>query len=600
MSERFFLKHGDGIRNGLASGKLPIILACVAMVLVAGSVGTGLQFDDYVHQRKLLNPHLWPSEYGVITGLFAFGSGAPEQVHQGMELGLVPWWTFERLRVAFFRPIAAMTHWLDYKLWPFNPALMHLHSLLWFGALIFVAALVYRRMMAPLWVAGLAALFYAIDDAHGIPVGWLANRNAMIAAFFGFLTLIVHHRWRREKWKAGAVLGPLLFLIGLLSAEAAVGTGAYLLSYEIFLVAGNWRKKISGVLPYVLVGIGWWMMYKGMGFGARGGGAYLDPSQDPLAYLVALFQRMPILLFGQWLFPNAVIYGFLPKPVAFIVLIGVYVILAGIAIVLVPMLRRDAVARFWALGMVLALLPVSATFPDNRLLLFVGLGGMGLLAQFFAYWLETAAWMPTSRVWRGLAKVFFVIFFVVHLIAAPLLLPFQCQGTARLSELALEKPLKALSDQNDLAGKNIIFVNPPVPFVVTHTPFICLKLGISYPNRTRILASGLAPHLSITRVDAFSLEVEPEGGFLVQDFDLLYRGSQHPMHVGQRVELSDMVTEVLSLTKDQRPKRVRFTFMKPLDDPVLCFYEWKNKAFVPLELPKEGQSIRLATAMMPL
>ena len=55
MSERFFFKHLDGIRNGLASARLPIVLACVAMVLVAGSVGTGLQFDDYIHQRKLLS-----------------------------------------------------------------------------------------------------------------------------------------------------------------------------------------------------------------------------------------------------------------------------------------------------------------------------------------------------------------------------------------------------------------------------------------------------------------------------------------------------------------------------------------------------------------
>ncbi len=600
MRYRFFLKHGDGIRTALASGKLPAILTCLAMVLVVGSVGTGLQFDDYIHREKLLNPHLWPNDYGAITGLFAFGTGAPEQIHLGMEYGMVPWWTFERVRAAFFRPVAAMTHWLDYKFWPFNPALMHVHSLLWFGVLIFVTAGLYRKLMTPLWMAGLAALLYAIDDAHGIPAGWLANRNAIIAAVFGFLTLLVHHNWRRDRWKAGAFLGPLLFLISLLSAEAGVATGAYLLSYEVFLVHGRLRKRMMAMLPYALVGIGWWLMYKRMGFGTWGGGAYLDPSQEPLAYLAALVERMPVLLFGQWLFPNAVIYGFLPDSVAFIVLVGVYAVLAGIVVVLIPILKRDAVARFWALGMVLALLPVSATFPDNRLLLFVGLGGMGLLAQFLGFWLEKAAWLPTSRLWRAAAMVFSAVFVGVHLIVAPLFLPFQCQGTARLSELALENPLEDMSQHIDLTGKTIIFVNPPVPFVVTHTRFICQELGLSCPRRTRVLASGLAPHLNITRVDDFSLEIEPSGGFMSQDLDLLYRGTRHPMQIGQRVELTDMVVQVLELTEDKRPKRARFTFIKPLDDPSLCFYEWKGQGFEPLKLPKAGHSFRLAMAMMPL
>jgi hypothetical protein len=47
-----------------------------------------------------------------------------------------------------------------------------------------------------------------------------------------------------------------------------------------------------------------------------------------------------------------------------------------------PLLRRSATARFWGGGMALALVPACATLPANRLLFFVGLGGMGLLAEF--------------------------------------------------------------------------------------------------------------------------------------------------------------------------------------------------------------------------
>jgi hypothetical protein len=41
------------------------------------------------------------------------------------------------------------------------------------------------------------------------------------------------------------------------------------------------------------------------------------------------------------------------------------------------------VARFWATGSLLALVPVCGMgIPSGRLLMFIGLGGMGLIAQF--------------------------------------------------------------------------------------------------------------------------------------------------------------------------------------------------------------------------
>ena len=63
---------------------------------------------------------------------------------------------------------------------------------------------------------------------------------------------------------------------------------------------------------------------------------------------------------------------------------GAVACVAMLAAALAPLLRRDREARFWTLGMVLALLPISATFPANRLLFFVGLGAMALLARLLA------------------------------------------------------------------------------------------------------------------------------------------------------------------------------------------------------------------------
>ncbi len=81
---------------------------------------------------------------------------------------------------------------------------MHLHSLLWLGALVVAAALLYRRILGPTWVAGLAALLYAVDDAHAAPAAYIANRNALIATCFGVLCLLCFARSRQEGWRPGS------------------------------------------------------------------------------------------------------------------------------------------------------------------------------------------------------------------------------------------------------------------------------------------------------------------------------------------------------------------------------------------------------------
>jgi hypothetical protein len=70
-----------------------------------------------------------------------------------IDFGLFPWWTSPGLRLAFFRPLSAISMWVDYQLWPNLPALMHLHSLLLYAALVAAATLLYRRLLGATWCA---------------------------------------------------------------------------------------------------------------------------------------------------------------------------------------------------------------------------------------------------------------------------------------------------------------------------------------------------------------------------------------------------------------------------------------------------------------
>src|SRR5205823_5741641 len=93
--------------------------------------------------------------------------GDPERTTRVMDLGFFPWWTYPGLKAEFCQVVTVWTHRLDYWLWPDSPILMHLHSLLWFGALVAAVACLYRQIFDRTLVAGLAATSSALVLAAG-------------------------------------------------------------------------------------------------------------------------------------------------------------------------------------------------------------------------------------------------------------------------------------------------------------------------------------------------------------------------------------------------------------------------------------------------
>jgi len=221
---------------------LPLLLAAIAVTLLLPSLGVGFQLDDHFLRLALADPPIDPHWSRTPVDLFAFFKDE-SLVRYARETGAAPWWTPDNFRLAFSRPLSGVTHWLDFRCWGDRPSLMHAHSLAWFGACIVVATVLYRRLLPPP-VAGLAALFFALDDTHGTPAVWIANRNAMVAALFALLALAAHDRWRRQGWRPGAALAPALLLAALLGGEVAVAAGGYLLGYALFMEEGSWRRRM--------------------------------------------------------------------------------------------------------------------------------------------------------------------------------------------------------------------------------------------------------------------------------------------------------------------------------------------------------------------
>ncbi|MCU0685466.1 MAG: hypothetical protein MUF34_25035 [Polyangiaceae bacterium] len=135
------------------------------------------------------------------------------------------------MRTVFFRPIASLSRAFDWLVLGEHPWAMHLHSVLWYGLLVAVAAALYRRLLGSTWAAGLAALLYAVDDAHGVPVGWLANRNGLCAAVFGLLAVGAYAHGRERGSRPAAWLAHAALAASLLSAEAGLAAFLYMGAY---------------------------------------------------------------------------------------------------------------------------------------------------------------------------------------------------------------------------------------------------------------------------------------------------------------------------------------------------------------------------------
>ncbi len=223
--------------------------------------------------------------------------------------GIYPWWASPELRLSFFRPLASAWRAADFALWGQHPTMAHLEACVVYAALVYVVARVYRGMIGGA-AAGLAAILFAVDDAHSLTVTWTANRYALLAALFGFTALSAHVR-SREKGTSRLV-APILFAGALASGESAIGIAGYLTAYAFFADPGGRRAAFRSLVPFAAPVAVWAALYVALGHGTRGTLFYTDPVGQPGAFFRALPVRLPLLALADVFAPPAEIWAFFP------------------------------------------------------------------------------------------------------------------------------------------------------------------------------------------------------------------------------------------------------------------------------------------------
>ncbi len=583
-------KASRWIRERLARPRASWELAGLVLLLLLPTVWSGLAFDDLFQRLRV------EGKLGSLVGrfdVFDFVSRSPAQRARFEELGVYPWWIGPHTQVSYWRPLAALTHVVDYSLWPRAAWLMHLENLAWYAALVLACAALYRRFIAVPWVAGFATAYYAFDHAHAYPAAWVANRNALMSTLFGVLSLLAHDRWRTRRRLWPGVLAWGAFALALLSAEAGLAIAGYTIAYAVCIETGEAqgaargvRSRVLSLVPYGLIVVAWRLAYRALGHGAMGSGANIDPLLDGGAFLMHSLQSGPLLLASDVVgVPAEILFAHPEWTIAAVA--GAVGVLALLGFAAVPLLRVDRSTRFFVLGAVLSALPFGGTFPSDRYAFWAGLGVMGVVAQ-----LVSVVFGERARPANAVRYAVCVACIFLRGVVSPAVFALREAGPGLVQD-DFERMIDTIPRGSDFSAKTVVLLDAPLDVFGVCLPIVAMAKGDPVPAHMYMLYAG-KDDVTLARTAPHVLEERVERGWFLRFTDRLFRSS--PLRAGDTVRLEAMSAEVESLTRDGRPDAVRFTFPTDLDDPSLVLLSWGAHGFERITAPAPGARLTLPAA----
>lgn len=567
----------------------PAIVGWVAVIgalVFAQGLLLGFQADDVWHQIFLERDPRWtPAIPASRLDLFTFYPGDPAQNQWLIDQGIASWWSDPAVRIAFFRPLTALTHLFDHAVAPGSAVFAHAHTLVWYAALVAAVAALYRRVMGSAFAAGLAAYFYAVDYNHGVIATWIANRSALVTGALGIFALVLHARARAESRRSLSALSALLFAGALFAGEMGVGAAAWFAAWVIVMDRGDLRARIAPLAPHVAAAVAWAIVYRRGDWGAHHSGVYTDPLRDPLPFALGLFEKVPVLVAAEFGGPGPDIALFGPRSQQLAVVALAVPILAGAVIAIGPIIARSREARFFALGAALSLVPACATFASVRQLVLPGVGLVGLAAQLVAEVVDASPAAVASGARRRVILAYTLFVGSAHAVFAPV----TAQAAARQLWF-LERMIHRWSDpiaDAGLADQRLVVVNAPSVTFAQYIPARRWVDGRAVPRGLLTIGSGTRG-LTLDRPDASTLIARQEGGFAVEALESLTAPRDRRWSPGDRVRVGEVRVEVLEVTEDAHPLRVAFRFPTPLEDRSLRFVTWDGAGLAPFDLPAAG------------
>ncbi|MFM2420266.1 MAG: hypothetical protein RL385_4989 [Pseudomonadota bacterium] len=579
-------------------------LALCAALLCAPSLSVGLLLDDYFLLSRLRDADGGLRWLGLRDAFAFFPRGEAASLQQQ---GLLGWWVDPQVALSFFRPLSALSHALDFQWLTDAPWLMHAESIALMLALHLSVGQLYARWFgaAPRALA-LAYLLYILSPGHAVVASWLANRNACLAALFGVWALWSFERAAQGKgarYHGATCLG---LLLSLLSGELGTSTFVLLAAHAWCIDAAPWPVRLRALLAPLLLLASWLVVYRALGFGTAHVQLYLDAVAAPWDFVCALGLRAPQLIFAQLYLPIASLSLMLSGKASLVASLVCGCAIAPWLPSVLEVCRHDARARFCAAASLGSLLPIAASVPHDRLLLFADIGGAGLIASLVHH----LSSMPSRR-----ARVLRLS--VASHLGASLLLGPAYAASLHAQAATADVPFRALKDEEALANQTLVFVNLPSCYFAANFDWQLRGSGRPSPQRMLCLAPGIYP-LRVARMDAHTLRVRASHGvlqpwgtwrgdsgteagplsavYMAQALNL--EGDARPLSRGETLRVGHVSVTAHAWTPEGYPSEVHFRFDAPLDSPSLRFVAWQGRALLPFTLPKVGEEVALLPILL--
>jgi hypothetical protein len=578
LAQRVSRALAEGTRNKLV---FPLILL---LGILANTPGLRCLYllDDYLHASMLHGT--FPGQRSAFD-LYDFINDADRATM--VARGMLPWWSDPQLKVRFFRPLASALIWAEHRALGDGPLLLHLHSLLWWIAVVVAARALFTRLL-PARPALLATLIFAIAPCHALPVAWLANREALVSLAFGVFALDASLRFRDEGRLGHAALATVLFALANLAGEYSLCMGGYVLALAFARDHAPVLRRAAAALTFAIPAAAYLAVRASLGYGTARSGFYNDPFREPLVFLSWAPRRFATLFATAWLSLD----GITLNSVSAWWLLAI-VVIGGATLLRVAIMRAFAAldpaprrAAEWLLaGSLVAMLPVLAAMPSPRLLgaSMIGVAAVSALIlerEWFA--LDLAARDPDPVPRRELAGLVALGLGFTQLVHAPMTAWLLGRHQMKDSERFIGSAADLRERIGDPSKAEVFVVRG-----AERAFFMPFALDPSYapPARWRLLSH--AAHVLALRRGPRTIDlVAPNGQALYPTgTGNLFRNERARIKAGSVFELPGLKVTVLEANAEG-PRVVRFEAERDLDD-VPWVAEEKGE-FKNAEIPRVG------------
>jgi hypothetical protein len=546
--------------------------------------------DDYSHLAVLEGIEIHRGMDSLT--LYSFIDGDPDLLSERMAHGPTTWNSDPTVTIDFFRPLSSAMMTLNHEIAGLNPLGYAIHSLLWYLLAIALLGLLLTRVFPetrggwPHPAAYLVLVMFALSASNYSTVMWNASRWVLISTALGLAGLIAHLKWREERWTPGLFLSLLAISASLLAGEASLAMLAFLAAYELFGNSEPLRKRLMALLPVTLLVLAYLAYYKVMGHGSTGLAAYLNPLENPIAFISALPSKA-LAMVGELFLGVQCSAWFFPAQRARTVVAGLAAMVL-VGALLYPTWRtspgRQRRRIAWMIAGILgSLLPLAARMPNPHLLIIPAVGSTVLVGFILHHsWRDTREKRNPLNILRLLTGFVFIYILLLR----P---PFAWFESGREWQSAHDRVERFHSQSivSELrADQKAVFLNFNSWDLEFHGYYYRQVQGLTMPEAWWHLSrSSLGHRYHRTAPDTLEMEVI-DGGLAnppTEDGSPLFEKGDVRQLPGLHITILGVDPRGLT--------RVRFKFNRPLTDDHYRFMAWRGPSLESVDLPPVGGSI---------